>query len=86
MLIGFLLPLLRRAGARTRMLIAVAVIATGLALVLVPLLLRGHGHAANAPLIRYGMLATLAGLGLLVSAVRGGRRRGGGRERADDQP
>lgn len=69
MLIAFLLPLLRRFGTRTRLLIALAVTAGGLALVLT-VLLRGH-VAGEAPLIRWGLLLTVIGLALLISAVRG---------------
>lgn len=84
MLIGLLLPLLRRFGTRTRTLIGVVVIAVGLALGLVVFALQGrpagalHGHAtgADAPLIRIGLLLVIAGLGLLVSGFLG-RHRGG---------
>lgn len=72
MLIGFLLPLLRRFGARTRMLIALAVTAAGLALALT-VLLRGH-VSGEAPLVRWGLVLTVIGLVLLVAAVRGLRR------------
>jgi hypothetical protein len=96
MLIGFLLPLLRRFSARTRMLIAAAVMAAGVALAMV-LALQGHAHRETALPIRFGLLLTLAGLGLLVSGVRASRRdrqrqgsdteqRGGGAEQADDRP
>ena len=71
MLIGFLLPLLRRFRARTGLLIAIAIMAAGLALALTGLL-RGHvpGHVT---LIRWGLLLTVAGVALLVSVVRGTR-------------
>lgn len=69
MLIGFLLPLLRRFGTRTRLLIALAVTAGGLALILT-VMLRGH-VPSGAPLIRWGLLLTLIGLALLISGVRG---------------
>jgi peptidoglycan/LPS O-acetylase OafA/YrhL len=96
MLIGFLLPLLRRFGARTQMLIAAAVMAVGVALA-VALALQGHAHRENALPIRLGLLLALAGLGLFISGVRASRRdgqhqgsdaeqRGGEAERADDQP
>lgn len=73
MLIGFLLPLLRRFSARKRMLISAAVMAAGVALA-TAVVLRGPAHRENVQLIRLGLLLTIAGLGLLVSAVRAGRR------------
>lgn len=84
MLIGLLLPLLRRFGTRARTLIGVVVIAVGLALGLVVFALQGrpsgalHGHVpgADALLIRIGLLLVIAGLGLLVSGFLG-RHRGG---------
>jgi len=96
MLIGFLLPLLRRFSARRRMLIAAAIMAAGLALA-ATLALQGYAHRENALPIRFGLLVTIAGLGLFVSAVRAIRResrrqgndaerRGRDAERADDQP
>jgi len=82
MLIGLLLPLLRRFGTRARTLIGVVVIAAGLALGLVVFALQGrpagalHGHAAggDALLIRIGLLLVIAGLGLLVSGFLGRHR------------
>ncbi|HEY7260677.1 MAG TPA: hypothetical protein VH589_04230 [Trebonia sp.] len=89
MLIGSLLGLLRHFSARKRMLIAAAVMAAGVALATV-LALQGHAHRQNTPLIRYGLLMTLAGLGLFISSVRArrqeSRRQGIGAEQADDQP
>lgn len=96
MLIGFLLPLLHRFSARTRMLIAAAVMAAGVALAMA-LALQGHAPRENALPIRLGLLLALAGLGLLVSGVRASRRdrqhrgsdaeqRGGDAERAGDRP
>jgi hypothetical protein len=85
MLIGLLLPFLRRFGHRARMLIGVVIVAVGLALGLVVFALQGrpsagglHGHAvgADAPLIRIGLLLVIVGLGLLVSGFLG-RHRGG---------
>jgi hypothetical protein len=87
MLIGFLLPLLRRLSVRTRMLTGLAVMAAGLALAL-GLLLRGHA-AGSVLLIRVGLVLTLAGLVMFVSGVRGARPRelhANGTERSDDQP
>lgn len=72
MLIGSLLPLLRRLSARTRMLTGIGVMAVGLALAL-SLLLQGH-TSGNVLLIRIGVLLTLAGLALLGSGVRGAHR------------
>jgi hypothetical protein len=72
MLIGFLLPLMRRLSARMRMLTGVGVMVAGLALAL-SLLLRGHA-SGDVLLIRIGLLVTLAGLALLASGVRGVRR------------
>lgn len=90
MLIGLLLPFLRRFGARARTVIAVVTIAVGLALGLVVFVLqgrpsagalRGHAPGADAPLIRIGLLLVIVGLGLLVSGFlsrhRGGRPVGG---------
>lgn len=72
MLIGFLLPLLRRLSARMRMLTGIGVMAAGLALALSLLL---HAHASgNVLLIRIGLLLTIAGLALFASGVRGARR------------
>ena len=96
MLIGFLLPLLRRFSARTRMLIAAAVMAVGVALAMA-LALQGQAHRENALPIRLGLLLALAGLGLFISGARASRRdrrqhgsdgdrRGGDAERADDHP
>jgi hypothetical protein len=72
MLIGYLLPLLRRLSARTRMLTGVGVMVAGLALAL-SLLLRGH-TSGDVLVIRIGLLFTLAGMALLASGVRGARR------------
>lgn len=82
MLIGLLLPFLRRFGARTRTIMAVAIMAVGLALALAVFALQGHpsgaphGHApgADVPLIRIGLLLVIAGLGLLFSGLRGRHR------------
>jgi hypothetical protein len=87
MLIGFLLPLLRRLSPRVRILAGIAVMAAGLALAL-SLLLRGHAPG-SALLIRIGLLVTLAGLAQFVSGVRGARRRelrGSDAKQSDDQP
>ena len=88
MLIGFLLPLLRRFRARTRMLISAAVMAAGVALA-TAVLLQAHARE-NVLLIRLGLFLTLAGLGLFVSAVRASRRESSPQdsdaEQADDQP
>jgi small neutral amino acid transporter SnatA (MarC family) len=73
MLLGFLLPLLRRFTARTRMLIAAAIMTAGVALALA-LALHGHAHRENALPIRLCVLLALAGLGLLVSGARASRR------------
>jgi hypothetical protein len=89
MLIGFLLPLLRRFSARVRVLTGVAVMVAGLALVL-SLALRGHAPGASVLFIRVGFLLTLAGLAQTVSGARaGGRGRlssGDDAERPADQP
>jgi hypothetical protein len=77
MLLGLLMPLLRRFGARTRMLIGAAVMVAGLALVLT-LVLRGHAPGGSVLLIRIGLLLTLGGLAPLASAIR--------RSRPSDQP
>lgn len=72
MLIGFLLPLLRRLSTRMRILTGTGVMAAGLVLALGLLL---HGHPSGSVLlIRIGVLLTLAGLALIGSGVRGGRR------------
>jgi peptidoglycan/LPS O-acetylase OafA/YrhL len=73
MLIGLLLPLLHRVGARIRMLIAVAVVVAGLALVLA-MVLQGHAPGKSVLLIRVGLLLALGGSGLFASGVRGNRR------------
>lgn len=73
MLIGFLLPLLRRFSARRRMLISAGIMAAGVALAMA-VVLGGHAHRENVELIRVGLFLTLAGLGLFVSAVRASRR------------
>lgn len=73
MLIGFLLPLVRRLSARARTLIAAAIMAAGLALALL-LARHGHAHRQNALPIRFGLLLALAGLGLLLSGVRASQR------------
>lgn len=89
MLIGFLLPLLRRFSARGRMLIAAAVMAAGMALAAAAVL-QGHALREDAQLIRLGLLLALAGLGLFVSGVRASRRvsrrQGIHAEQADDRP
>ena len=79
MMIGFLLPLLRGLGARTRVLVGLAVTAVGVALAVVMVLQR-HGHSGSVSLIRIGALLTLAGLVLTASSVRGAlQSRGRGR-------
>lgn len=96
MLIGFLLPVVRRLSARTRILVAAAVMTAGVALAMA-LILQGHAHRENVLPIRFSLLLALAGLGLLVSGVRAARRdrqhqggdaeqRGGGAAQADDRP
>lgn len=82
MLIGFLLPLLRRLSARMRLLTGLGVTAAGLALAL-SLLLRGHA-SGSVLLIRVGLLLTIAGLALLASGARGAHR-GGPRAGQADQ-
>ena len=88
MLTGLLLPLLRKFSARVRMLAGISVMAAGLALAL-SLLLRAHA-SGSVPLIRVGILLTLAGPGLIVSSVRSSRRdrqgHGSDPEQADGQP
>ena len=88
MLIGFLLPLLRRFSARSRMLIAAAVVVAGV--VAAALALQGHAHRGNALPIRFGLFVALAGLVLFVSGVRASRRenrrQGVDAEQASDQP
>ena len=74
MLIGFLLPLLRRFSARKRALISAAVMAAGVALA-TAMVLQGHAHRGNALPIRLGLLLALAGLVLFVSSVRAGRQK-----------
>ena len=82
MLIGFLLPLLRRFSIRVRVLIGVAAMVAGLALAL-SLALRGHAPGGNVVFIRIGILLTLAGLAMTVSAARARRR---GRQLHGDDP
>lgn len=89
MLIGLLLPLLRRFNARIRMLTGAAVMAAGLALAL-GLLARGHPSGGTLLLIRIGFLLTLAGFVQFGSGVRGDRRghqvSGHGPGQSHDQP
>jgi peptidoglycan/LPS O-acetylase OafA/YrhL len=89
MLFGFLIPLLHRFGVRKRTLIAVAVMAVGLALVLA-FALQGHAPGRYVLLARFGLLLSVGGLGLLGSSVRGHRRHrlshSGNAEQPDDQP
>lgn len=73
MLIGFLLPLLRRFSARGRVLISAAVMVAGLALA-TAMVMQGHAHRDNVLLVRWGLLLAIIGLGLLVSSVRAFRR------------
>lgn len=80
-------PRTGRLTARMRLLTGLGVMAAGLALAL-SLLLRGHAPG-NAVLIRIGLFFTVAGLALLASSVRGGRRsnsRTGHADQQDDQP
>jgi hypothetical protein len=77
MLLGLLMPLLRRFGARTRMLIGAAVMVAGLALVLT-LVLRGHAPGGSVLLIRIGLLLALAGVVPFASGMR--------RSQPSDQP
>jgi hypothetical protein len=69
MLVALLLPLLRKVSARTRMLIAAALVTAGLALAAV-VLLQARVPGDGVLLVRIGLLLTLAGLILLGS--RGG--------------
>jgi hypothetical protein len=88
MLIGPLLPLLRRLSGRARMLIGAAAMAVGLALVLV-LGLRGHPPGESVLLIRVGLLLAVAGPVMFATGVRGDRRGrepdGGDAEPEDDR-
>jgi hypothetical protein len=82
MLFALLLPLLRRASARTRMLIAAAVVAAGIVLAAV-VLLQARVPGYGVLLVRIALLLTLAGLILLGTSIRGYRRdrgRGAGPE------
>jgi hypothetical protein len=72
MLLGLLIPLLRRLSARIQMLIGAAIMLAGLALVLT-LALRGHTPAGSVLLIRVGLLLTLVGLVPFAGGIRHGR-------------
>jgi hypothetical protein len=87
-LIGFLLPLLRRISGRMRMLIGAAVMVLGLALVLV-LALQGHPPGASVLLIRVGLLLAVAGPVMFATGVRSnrhGREPDGGEAELPDDP
>ena len=88
MLIGFLLPLLRRYSARRRMLISAAVMAAGVAMVM-SVVVQGHALRQNVQFVRWGLLLAIAGLVLFVSSVRARRRessrQGAGPEQSDDR-
>jgi hypothetical protein len=73
MLVALLLPLLRKVSARTRVLIAVAVVTAGLVLAAV-VVLQSRVPGYGVLLVRIGLLLTLAGLILLGSSIRGYRR------------
>lgn len=83
MLIGLVMPLLRRVAPRTRIAIAVGLVGAGTALVLLGAV-QGGGFSQTALFIRIGLLLTVAGLGLLVSGLRS-HRRGAREERHERQ-
>lgn len=78
MVIGFLLPLLRRLSSRAQALVGAAVMLLGLALTAAWAGL-GAGHG-SALLIRFGILLVLVGAVLCVRALRLTRRKHGGHQ------
>lgn len=81
MLVGFLLPLLRRLSPRAQVLAGAAVMLPGLALIAT---WAGLGASPGVVLlIRFGILLVLVGAVLCVRAVMVARRKQGGHQRIE---
>ena len=73
MLIGVLLPLMRRLRKGTRVALGVGAVVAGAALVL-GTAMSGRGLGVSSPLIRVAVLLSLSGLVLLIHGLRRPRR------------